>query len=399
MLNNDQDKRYKKQDIVIKKDSALININNCEITTYQRKIINSFIFLAKQEIISNENARRFKTTLADIRRITGIKNTNLKFIKESVKLLQNIIIEYNVTSKSHEEWNSFAFISGVRIKYNKKSGAAHIEYEFPFQILEAIQKPNIYAYIDLSVVKGLKNKYSIALYELSRDYYKIRRKKFTVNEFKILIGVGVKYSTFNMFEKRVLKPSIHDVNIKTEFSLSYVVHCVGNKKAFVELVMTLKENKQSLVNEQLKDTQSAKKTKSSSSINSGLCEKLIYYGIPEPQIQSFLNDPEIGEKGIVNGLEYFEKNLQAGKIHTNKRAYLGNAISKKWGVKTPEEEAKENDENEKTIISIKIEQWKDIVKYKKQKQKASELENLEKDIEKFYKKIGRPDYKEWRSFL
>ncbi len=341
---------------LIKKSSALININSSDLTTNQRKFMNTFLYFAKQQMKQN-SSHKFKVSLSDFKNKSGITETNKPRLKKEIKDMQAKFVEYNITSKDKERWGVFPFLAGVDIVFNTETGRIDIEYGLAFQVLNHLENPNVYAYIDLGIVKGLNNKYSIALYEISRDYYKVKSKKFTIEKFRSLLGVGDKYSLFNMFEKRVLKPAVIDVNQKTEFTLSYSIHNTGRKKSHITLFMDLKQGEQLRLDDISQEKNIViSETRNTPSINQELFDNLLSHGINEDQIHEFTDDPKIGEQGIIYGFNYYEKNLKAGKIKDNHSGYLAKAIKNGWGKKSKQEKKEdENKENIKEARRIKLE--------------------------------------------
>ena len=88
-----------KNEIILRKESALIGINNDEITVIQRKFMNICLYKAKEEIDKNPNANEFTIPFKDLRELAGIKSTNLKRIREEFEGLQDKKVRYNITRK------------------------------------------------------------------------------------------------------------------------------------------------------------------------------------------------------------------------------------------------------------------------------------------------------------
>lgn len=378
-----------KNELIVRKESALININNDDITLSQRKFMNICLYVAKEEINKNPDAHVFVISFKKLRDLSGIKTTDLKRIREEFEELQDKKVKYNVTRKGRNNWGRFPYIGGINFEeYDKKAretGQVLITFDLPHQILESIRNPNVYAYIDLLIVKGLKSKYSIALYEIARDYYKIKTKIFTVVEVRELLGVGDKYTLFNMFEKRVLKLAVNEVSEKTEFFVEYVVIRTGKKKDKIKFTFNKREQdalilegeivKSSFKNEPINTPDNKKpnhKQEVPSNIDKEIYEQLLNHGITSIQVSEFINNPDIGVTGIEEGFLYYKRMLDDDKIHTNKPAYLAQAISKGWGKKTPEEIAKEKRQKE-------IEDARTIIKESKEI-----LEELEKEKSAYF---------------
>ena len=367
-----------KNELIVRKESALISINNDDITLSQRKFMNICLYVAKEEINKNPNAHVFVVTYKTLRELAGIKTTNLKRIREEFEELQDKKVKYNVTRKGRNNWGRFPYIGGINFEeYNKEareSGQILITFDLPHQILESIRNPNVYAYIDLLIVKGLKSKYSIALYEIARDYYKIKTKIFTVVDIRELLGVGDKYTLFNMFEKRVLKLAVNEVSEKTEFFVEYIVIKRGKRKYKIKFTFNKRDQdalilEGEVVKSSFDDTpkstpdskQYSSKQEAPLNIDKELYDKLIGKGLTYNQIAEFIDDEEIGVTGIKEGFEYYMKQILDGKKIDKPNAYIFNAIKKGWGKKTPEEIAKEKKQKEIESARITIKENKLIL--------------------------------------
>ena len=81
--------------VIIKKHSSLIQTNNIT-TLQQRKAFNVMIYTARQELKENPDLRLFTIDLHQLRQLAGLKDTNIKNIKEALKVMQDLKIEYNV---------------------------------------------------------------------------------------------------------------------------------------------------------------------------------------------------------------------------------------------------------------------------------------------------------------
>ena len=93
-------------------------------------------------------------------------------------------MRYNILNKDkkRERWGSFALIA--RYEYNHGT----ITYSFPHQIEEMLLDSKMFAKINLVTIKGLKSKYSIALYELAEDYINVQIPKMSMKDFRLLMG-------------------------------------------------------------------------------------------------------------------------------------------------------------------------------------------------------------------
>lgn len=209
-----------KKEIKLAKHSALIQMSN-KITAVQRKALNAMIYFAKKQLREKSPVSYSFIINADILlEAIGLGEENYKYLKEHLEELQRIRVSYNLLDKDKTRvWGSFVILAG----FEYKDGV--ITYSFPHQIMDAIIDPNIYAYIDLVIVKGLKSKYSIALYELLQDYVNLHPPKMTIKQFRELMGVeeGKYKTTVSMLRKNVIERAANEINEndKIDFAVDY----------------------------------------------------------------------------------------------------------------------------------------------------------------------------------
>lgn len=198
--------------IKLAKHSALIQMTNT-MTAEQRKIYNYLIFEAKEQLRENPKRTIFEVEIWNICKYTGAQNNF--HIKQSVKDMESITVKVNTLGKDKiRKWEPFNLLEKVE---GMEDEAGFITYSLPKQVVETIYSPDKYCEIDLAIVKGLKSKYAIAIYEFIADYINIHNIKTTIDKFKSLMGIDplTQYQRFFDFKKRVIEPAIDEINSKT----------------------------------------------------------------------------------------------------------------------------------------------------------------------------------------
>ena len=226
--------------ITIKKDSNLTSIYaSCKLTAIQKKAYNSFIYVAKKLLKEDKNRHIFEMSLVDLKEMINDNSTNSTQLKNNIRVLQDMRVEYNVLQKGKEiSWDSFHLMAGVKIK------DGIIKFNFAFQVLELIQNPSIYAYLDLRIMKYLNNKHSISLYEILKDYVNLKNITFEIEEFKKAIDLKeTQYPRFNNLKDYVLTPAIEEINSKTDLKVSYEKISQGRKVTHLKFFISEKKAK------------------------------------------------------------------------------------------------------------------------------------------------------------
>jgi hypothetical protein len=86
----------------IKKHSSLVQMNNVT-TLQQRKAMNSLIWIAKDQLKRNPEARSFSIDLGIIKKLSGINRNDNSELKSALKALVSLVIEYNILGKEKFE--------------------------------------------------------------------------------------------------------------------------------------------------------------------------------------------------------------------------------------------------------------------------------------------------------
>ena len=228
------------KEIIIDKHSSSIQISN-KISTIQRKSYNYMLKVAKNEFKSDRKLRDFTITADELLRFFDMGGDNHTHLKKELELLNKTIVSYNILGKDKEKkrWGSFTLIAG----FEYKNGI--IEYSFPHQVINMLLEPKMFAKINLVAIKGLRSRYSIALYELAEDYLNAQIPKMKMSDFRLLMGVeDGKYSKFSMFQRRVIDVAVNEINQSEHinFILSYELIKTGRKITHIKFIVHKKEN-------------------------------------------------------------------------------------------------------------------------------------------------------------
>ncbi len=198
----------------LKKHSAVAQISN-RISLVQRKSYNTFLFFAREQALENPDLDMYSLPLAKLRNVAGIQIKDTKHIQESLKELMSIVVDYNILRKDkQEEWGAFTLLSEVKIVNGE------VSYAFPPSIKNALLNPRMYARINIAITRGLTSKYSLALYEVARDYVNVSIPRMTIKTFRNLMGLDEgQYENFPDLRRRVIEPAIDEINYKTDLRI------------------------------------------------------------------------------------------------------------------------------------------------------------------------------------
>jgi len=225
--------------MMIKKASGLIQMTN-NLTMEQRKIYNYLLFIVKEDLRVNPNQQRFEAEISKIKKYTGAQNNS--HLKESIEKMQETEVKFNVLGKEKKKWDSFDLIVDV-----DTSEDGFVSFSMPDELVRSINHPEIYGLIDLKVIKDLKSKYSVAIYEFISDYLKIGKKRVYLDDFKVLMGMDPQngYKRFCDFKTRVIDTSVKEINEKTSIALAVEPIYRGRKVTALEFRFIYKDESKS----------------------------------------------------------------------------------------------------------------------------------------------------------
>jgi len=229
-------------EIIIDKDSSSIQISN-KITAIQRKSYNYMLKIAKNEFKKNPEKQVFTVTAEELLVFFEIGDQNYSRLKNELEILNRTQIRYNILKKNRKSKVFGAFTLISEFEYER----GIITYSFPLKIRDMILNPKMFGKINLVVIKSLRSRYSIALYELAEDYLNAQIPKMTMEDFRELMGLDEgQYYKFSMLKKRVIDVAIDEINDRENinFTITYELEKVGQKITHIKFIVHKKDNTQ-----------------------------------------------------------------------------------------------------------------------------------------------------------
>lgn len=216
---------------IVKKPNQTITISSLNLTLLQRKAYNVLMRQAYQDLKLDDSQTSFTISISQIKSQAGILATDNVHIKNELKALMEVQLES--VEKASKDWGVFVLLSQV-----VKDGN-YLRYEFPSLIREALIKNNFYTTLDLMVIKVFQSKYSIALYELAMRYNKVEIPKYSLDEFKRIMGCPFK--RFPDIRRFAINPAIREINEKSDIIIDYEITKKGRKVTDIKFNIKKKE--------------------------------------------------------------------------------------------------------------------------------------------------------------
>ena len=332
----------------IKKHSSIVQMGN--VTTLQeRKAMNSLIWIARDILKRNPEERSFHCDIWIVKRLAGLNDSDNATLKEALRNLSHTKIEYNILNKDKEVWWTFSFLAEVKITSGGRGKSTTVSFEFPSTIWRVIQHPRMYVVLDLLVLRSLKSKHSVALYELMKDYQKLGQYSCGIKEFRKLMGIKPKqYTVFTMLKTRVLDKAVNEINEKTDVTLSYKLTTKGRKVNAIHLHIQTR-NKNLLMHNK----------------PDAIEQKLKAFWIREKRVKAILKEHD--EQYLRANIAIVEEQVKKGKVR-NPTAYLLKAFQDDYS--TPETEYTKQLKEESAQKKMEKEEAEKATKEEKEKRQA-----------------------------
>lgn len=177
--------------------------------------------------------------IQDFYGVCGIQNESYTELKAILNGLSDkawdIPLKDNPNVISRVRWFS-------TLRTNKRSGKVTIKFHedmMPY-LLDVTAKGKFYTNYYIRFILPMSCQYAPRLYELLKSYQKNNRRWFfQIDELKQNLGCE-HYKDFKDFRKRVLEPSVEEINRYTDINVKPITYREGRKVVRVEFLMAKK---------------------------------------------------------------------------------------------------------------------------------------------------------------
>lgn len=127
------------------------------------------------------------------------------------------------------------------IDYIKDTGI--IELEFSDKLIPyLLELKKRFTRYQLKNILYLKNKHSIRIYELMKQYQTIGYRTFTIEELKELLMLDDKYSEFKNFNRFIIKKTMDEINDLTDINIDFELIKRGRKVTGIKYIIKSKND-------------------------------------------------------------------------------------------------------------------------------------------------------------
>jgi plasmid replication initiation protein len=205
-----QREKYRSSNLVVKSNELIESKYN--LNTIQQKVV----LYAITKI--DRNSEKINVVYIDIKDYMELTDTTYNVHSQIKKVAESLI--QTIIYIKDEDYKDYVVTSWLAsAKYISKYGKLKLEFseELAPYLLKLKEKFTPY---QLENILFLNGKHSIRMYELLKQYEKIGKREFEMDDFKDRLMIKG-YNKMSDLDKRVINPSIKEINEKTDILVTY----------------------------------------------------------------------------------------------------------------------------------------------------------------------------------
>jgi hypothetical protein len=297
------------------------------LSLLQRKLGNAW---AKHAIENNpDESGWWVLSIRELAVDVGFDSNNRQYLKESAEALMRIVFEWDVMSPTNKRpWKASVMFPEVEIHSD------HIRYQISSQLRELIVKPEIYALIDMNVVRRFRRAPSLAIWEFCSRYEKIgQTAEAEWEKFRDMIlgetAEAVTYQEYKYFKAKVLKPAIAEINAESNLKIDLVEAKTGKRVRALRFLIEKKSIAEDLVDD-------------GAAIE--LIGELVHLGVMQSEARRMIKDNSLD--AVKAALEYTKRRMadkRSDKLD-NPAAYFRHALQHRYAAPAKQAEQQQQQE-------------------------------------------------------
>jgi len=214
--------------------------------------------LTREELFEWANLNHFEINLQSISDVLGrYKNGYYEPIVHNLQELTKIQVLTNTLHKNKtQESILFHFIRKISWLKDKQTTSKRVKVWIEPELLSMfLNLKDYYSKMYLPIQLGLKSKYSKLLYEILKDYSKLKEITLDFDMLKALLNVDVKekpsLDAWSNFNRDVLKKAVKEVSEKSDIKIEYtpIKEKLDKKSEVTKIKFTMRKQRSILIDE------------------------------------------------------------------------------------------------------------------------------------------------------
>jgi plasmid replication initiation protein len=222
-------------DKLVTKSNMLIEANY-KLGAVEQKII---LCLASNIQPSDADFKTYTLSIKEFNGLLGLKgNHKYTELRKITKELMQKVFQVRINKKVIQvAWLSY-------VAYNESEGTIDMRFD-PFLRPYLLELKREFTSYKLENIVKLKSTYAIRIYELLKQYEKLKERTFPVKELRKILGVEDIYPAYGNFKQRVLVPAQKELQKKTDIHFEIEEIKLDRKVEKVKFTIVKDEKKQS----------------------------------------------------------------------------------------------------------------------------------------------------------
>lgn len=281
------------------------------LSLLQRKIGNSWL----KNAIENKPDKDgwWELSIKDMARDIGFDSNNRQYLKQSAEAMMSIVFDWDVLAPAEKKiiWKASVLFPEIEVYSDV------VRYQFSSKMRDLMVNPEIYALIDMSIVRKFRRTASLGIWEFCVRFEKIKRtSEVKWEKFRdMILGESTDnktYQEYKFFKSKVLKPGIAEINSETNNTIVLVESKVGKRVSAISFVVSC--NAPVAVIAQ-------------TDVPIEICKELVQLGIPSSEAKKICKNQTLIE--IRGALDYTKRRMSDQKARRleNPAAYFRHTLT------------------------------------------------------------------------
>lgn len=177
--------------------------------------------------------------IKDLAAVVGFDSHNRQYLKNAAEALMRVVFDWDViaTAERKVQWKASVLFPEVEVLSDA------VRYQFSAQMRELLIHPEIYALIDMRVVRRFRRAASLAIWEFCIRFERIgRTAEVPWEKFRdMMLGEDsgkTTYREYKFFKAKVLNPGIAEINALSHHTIGLVETRIGRRVAGIAFLVS-----------------------------------------------------------------------------------------------------------------------------------------------------------------
>lgn len=246
----------------------------------------------------------------------GFDSNNRQYLKESAEALMRVVFEWDVIAPLDKrvQWKASVLFPEIEIRNDA------IRYQISSQMRERMINPEIYAMIDMNVVRRFRRAPSLAIWEFCVRFERIgRTAEVEWQTFRDMVlgesADNTTYLEYKYFKSKVVNPAVAEINSESNHTIGLVEEKIGRRVSTIRFDIDRKASQGQLAD----DDRTAE-----------FVGDMVKLGVPQSEARKLAaaNSPD----QLRDALDYTQRRMADHKLARleNPAAYFRQALSNRY---------------------------------------------------------------------